>query len=101
MAALEELKGYAERVTGIRRPGNKKATKLVLTRKPNATCFKNDGLIPNHARWPLAIYRNVAPLKAEVDPAAVIEELLEANGWGDTWLYGLNAPLSKFWKKAK
>jgi hypothetical protein len=38
-------------------------------------------LVPNHPRWPLIIYRGAVELDEDHDPAAVIEDLFEANGW--------------------
>jgi len=49
---LESLKEYAERTTGLRKPGKSRAPDLIRTRKPHAVRFKDDGLIPNHPRWP-------------------------------------------------
>jgi uncharacterized protein YjlB len=81
---LEDLKEYAERATGLRRPDKRKAPDLAQTRKPHFVRFKDDGLVPNHPRWPLIIYRGAVEL-----PAVVIEDLFGANGWGDTWRDGI------------
>ena len=62
MPILEDLKKYAERATGLRRPGKRKAADLAQAREPHAVDFKDDGLIPNHPRWPLIIYRNAVAL---------------------------------------
>jgi hypothetical protein len=51
MPILEDLKEYAERATGLRRPGKRKAPHLAQARKPHAVRFKDDGLVPNHPRW--------------------------------------------------
>jgi hypothetical protein len=59
---LEDLKKYAERPTGLRRPGKRMAPDLVQARKPHAVRFKDDGLVPNHPRWPLIIYRGAVKL---------------------------------------
>jgi uncharacterized protein YjlB len=89
MPILEDLKKYAERATGLRRPGKRSALALVLVRKPHTVRFKDDGLVPNHPRWPLIIYRGAVELDERYDPAAVIEDLLEANGWGGSWRNGI------------
>jgi len=78
MPILEDLKEYAERATGLGRPGKRKASDLARARKPHAVRFKDDGLIPNHPRWPLIIYRGAVELDDRHDPAAVIEDLFEA-----------------------
>jgi uncharacterized protein YjlB len=86
MPILEDLKEYAERAIGFRRPGRRKAPTLARPRKPHTVRFKDDGLVPNHPRWPLIIYRGAIDLgKKNHDPAAVIEDLFEANGWGEIW----------------
>jgi uncharacterized protein YjlB len=82
MAIIEDLKEYAERATGLRRPGKRTAADLARERKPNAVRFKDDGLVPNHPRWPLIIYRAAVDIDEGHDAAAVIEDLFEANGWG-------------------
>jgi uncharacterized protein YjlB len=89
MPILEDLKEYAERATGLRRPGKRGAPELVRVRKPRTVRFKDDGLVPNHPRWPLIIYRSAVDLDEQHDPAAVIEDMFEANGWGDTWRDGI------------
>jgi uncharacterized protein YjlB len=89
MPILEGAKEYAERATGLRRPGKREALGLAKARKPHAVRFKDDGLIPNHLRWPLIIYRGAVDLRGSNGPAAVFEDLFEANGWGDTWRDGI------------
>lgn len=89
MPTLEDLKRYAERATGLRRPGKRKAMDLAQVRKPHAVRFKDDGLVPNHPRRPLVLHRSAVNLDARHDAAAVIEDLFEANGWGDAWRDGI------------
>ncbi|KRP91433.1 cupin [Bradyrhizobium pachyrhizi] len=89
MPTLEDLKGYMERATGLKRPGKRKAVDLARARKPVTVRFKDDGLIPNHPRWPLIIYRNAVAFDESLDAAAVIEDLFEANGWGGSWRDGI------------
>ena len=78
MPILEDLKEYTERATGLKRPGKQEASNLARVRKPRAVRFKDDGLVPNHPRWPLIIYRGAIDLDEGHDPAAVIEDLFEA-----------------------
>jgi uncharacterized protein YjlB len=52
-------------------------------------CFSDDGKIPNHPRWPVIIYWSAVRLPRTLDPAAVMEELFEGNGWGDSWRNGI------------
>ena len=89
MPILEELKEYMQRTTGWGRPGKRKAANLVRPRKPHPVRFKDDGLMPNHPRWPFVIYKGAVDLGDGHDPAAVIEDLFEANGWSDIWRDGI------------
>jgi uncharacterized protein YjlB len=89
MPTLEDLKGYVERATGLQRPGKRKAMESARARKPYTVRFKDDGLIPNHPRWPLILYRNAVAFDEGLDAAALIEDLFEANGWGDSWRDGI------------
>ena len=66
--AIENLKEHAERATGLRRPGKRKAIELARMRKPYTVRFK-DSLVPNHPRWPLVIYRRAVALDGGQDPA--------------------------------
>lgn len=89
MPILEDLKEYAERATGLRRPGKRRASELTHPRKPHAVCFKDGLVVPNHPRWPLLLYRDAVNLNGQHDPAAVLEDLFEGNGWGDSWRDGI------------
>ncbi|CAH2401834.1 Cupin_2 domain-containing protein [Mesorhizobium ventifaucium] len=89
MSILQSTKKAVERVTGIARRGRQEATDLVRRRKANEFWFKDDGLVPNHPFWPLVVYRGAVRLPEEFDPAAVLEELFEANGWGASWRNGI------------
>jgi hypothetical protein len=80
---LENLKEYAERATGLRRRGKRKAPALARARKPHTVRFKDDDLVPHHLRWPLIVYRRAVDLDERHD------------------VYGTGGPLSKLWIKAK
>jgi hypothetical protein len=87
MSVLEDIKRIAEKTTGWRRPKDPQAP--VRERKPQAYPFKDDGLIPNHPKWPLIIYKSAVRLPESLDPAAFFEELFESNGWKDPWRDGI------------
>jgi uncharacterized protein YjlB len=89
MAIVETLKKVAERATGLARPSHGEIEALVRARKANALKFKDDGVVPNNPRWPLVLYRGAISLPAKLDPAAVMEELFDQNGWGDSWRNGI------------
>lgn len=85
MTFLEDVKKSAERITGWRRPVSEQLGKLIRPTKPGRFRFHDDGLIPNHPRWPLIILWRIVRLPRSLDPAAVFEDLFERNGWGDSW----------------
>jgi uncharacterized protein YjlB len=86
---LEDVKKIAEKITGWSRPSDDGLTGLARKRKAHSFRFKDDGIIPNHPRWPLVIYRGAVRLPEQLDPAAVFEDLFESNGWGDSWRDGI------------
>lgn len=89
MAIVETLKRIAEKTTGISRPSSDAIGTLVRDRKANVFKFKDDGVIPNNARWPLVLYRGAVSLPRKLDPAAIMEDLFDRNGWGDSWRNGI------------
>jgi uncharacterized protein YjlB len=88
MPAVETLKRLAERATGIGRPSADEIAAAIRPRKANAWCFHDDGVTPNHPRWPLIVYRGVFRFGA-YDPAALFEDAFAHNGWGDSWRNGI------------
>jgi len=86
---LEDIKRQAEALTGFARPDAAAAQALVRARKPNAYSFADDGLTPNHPRWPLILYRGAVRLEPVFDRAAIFEVLFDAHGWRDGWRDGI------------
>lgn len=48
----------------------------------------DDGTFPNNALLPLLVYRNVLHLSG-ADNARTVEEILESNGWTNSWRDGV------------
>ena len=54
---------------------------MILTKRfcAGASCgltgSRDDGLIPNHPKWPLIIYKSAIRLPEALNPAAVFEDL--------------------------
>jgi hypothetical protein len=92
MSLLENAKRFAEKTTGWRRPEEL----LLRDRKPRMFSFKDDGLIPNHPRWPFVVYKSAVRLPESLDPAPVFEQLFESNGWGDSWRDGITPAPTRF-----
>jgi uncharacterized protein YjlB len=89
MASLEDIKKLAETITGWARPSAEDLSALVRDRKPLALRFRDDGIIPNHPKWPLIIYRGAVRLPSTFDPAAIFEDLFKNNGWRGSWRNGI------------
>ena len=66
MSFLEDVKRITEKTTGWKRPDNPQD--LLRERKPQTYRLKDDGLIPNHPKWPLVIYKNAVRLPEESRP---------------------------------
>lgn len=86
---LEDLKSLTERATGLARPGAARVQALVRDRKPNTHHFGDDGIVPNHPRWPLIHYKSAVRLDPKFDPAAIFEVLFDSHGWRDGWRDGI------------
>lgn len=78
-----------EKITGWSRASREQLAGSIRERKAHAFRFRDDGIIPNHPRWPLVVYRSVVRFPAKLDPAAVLEDLFENNGWGNSWRDGI------------
>jgi uncharacterized protein YjlB len=73
----------------MRSPTPSEVRRLVNSRKANATCFRDVGLIPNNPHLPFIHYRGAVRLAGGFDPAAVFERLFKLNGWGGAWRNGM------------
>ena len=89
MTALETIKAFAEKATGIARPKRDELRSLIRTRKGVTLRFRDDGIVPNHPRWPLIVYRSAIRLREDLDPAAILEDVFRTNGWGRSWRDGI------------
>nr|WKN39729.1 cupin domain-containing protein [Tunicatimonas sp. TK19036] len=50
--------------------------------------LQDDGTFPNNQKLPLIIYSQVLDL-SEGDAASIMESVLQANGWGNSWRNGI------------
>lgn len=89
MSILQGMKKVAEKATGIGRPARADLPGMVRDRRPAAYPFADDGKTPNNTKCPLLHYRGVVDFREGLDPAAVLEELFAANGWGRSWRNGI------------
>jgi uncharacterized protein YjlB len=89
MPIIENAKTSIEKITGWQRPSSDDLDCLVRLRKANTFRFSDDGLVPNHPRWDMIVYRGAVKLPGLFDPAAVFEEVFERNGWRGSWRNGI------------
>ena len=89
MYILENLRRRLEQATGHDKPTPRQARSRLLRRRPRTHLFRDDGLIPNNPRLPLVLYRRAVRLEGAPDPAAMSEEVFQANRWGDSWRNGI------------
>ena len=85
MVLKDQIKNYAKKLVEDR-PDDATLYNLVRTRKPLAIRFADDGIVPNNARFPVLVYRGCVALETKrFDPATIIDNLFDANGWGRSW----------------
>jgi uncharacterized protein YjlB len=56
--------------------------------EPIAFRFADDGRVPNNPTLPFLVYRGAVDVAGR-DPAAAIERVFAAHGWGDMWRNGV------------
>lgn len=89
MTFIEDLKKTTEKATGWARPDPAQLPSLIRVAKPGAFHFEDDGAVPNHPRWPVLVMWRSVRLPRSLDPAAVLEDVFESNGWGESWRGGI------------
>lgn len=89
MHKIEPVKRLLEKATGVGIPDQAEALAQVKNVKPVRLKFRPDGYIPNNPNVPLLIYKNAVRLGGKRDPAALLEAIFNANGWGEAWRNGI------------
>jgi uncharacterized protein YjlB len=89
MHKVEPVKRLLEKTTGIRIPDKVEALSRVRLVKPRRLKFRADGYIPNNPSLPLLYYQNAVRFHRGGDPAALLEAIFNANGWGQAWRNGI------------
>jgi uncharacterized protein YjlB len=51
--------------------------------------FGDDGYIPNNPKFPLLHHRKAVRFDHKHDPAAILEQIFLAHGWGEVWRDGI------------
>ena len=89
MDVIEPVKRLAETATGIGVPTLEEALACVRESRPLKIQFRDDGYIPNNQKLPLLYYRKAVRFDRRHDPAAVLEQIFRAHGWGQAWRNGI------------
>ena len=89
MDVIEPVKRLAEKATGIGVPTLEEALACVCESRPLKMKFRDDGYIPNNQKLPLLYYRKAVRFDRRHDPAAVLEQIFRAHGWGQAWRNGI------------
>src|SRR5690349_3515174 len=84
MPLKDQVENYARKFIE-KRPAPDEARAMVRRRKPSKHRFSDDGVVPNHSRWPLIVYRSAIRFSDGYDAGTIIDTLFEANGWGRSW----------------
>jgi uncharacterized protein YjlB len=89
MHKIEPVKRILEKASGIGIPRQAEALSRVNNVKPRRLKFVADGYIPNNPSHPLLYYRRAVRFDRKGDPAALLESIFNANGWGQAWRNGI------------
>jgi uncharacterized protein YjlB len=89
MHKVEPVKRVLEKVTGIGIPDTQQALSRVKPVQPRKMRFRPDGYVPNNPSLPLLLYPRVIHFERSGDPAAMLEAIFNANGWGQAWRDGI------------
>lgn len=89
MHKVEPVKRVLEKATGIGIPDAKQALSRVKPVQPRIMRFRPDGYIPNNPSLALLVYPRVVRFERGGDPAALLEAIFNANGWGQAWRDGI------------
>jgi uncharacterized protein YjlB len=86
---IEPVKRLVEKATGVGIPTREEAMSRVKPVLPQRFRFKADGYIPNNPRVVALYYRGAFRFDRDGDPAAMVEAVFNANGWGKAWRNGI------------
>jgi uncharacterized protein YjlB len=84
MPLKDQVKNYARKLIETQ-PDDEVLAQALRKAKSSTIMFEDDGIVPNHPRWPLIIHRKAITFPARLDQAAFIDKLFETNGWGRSW----------------
>lgn len=89
MDIVEPVKRLAEKATGIGVPTAEQALACIRDCRSLRMKFHDDGYIPNNPELPLLLFCKVIRFDRKHDPAAMLEQIFNAHGWGEAWRSGI------------
>ena len=84
MPVIDTVKNTVRRAIE-NKPDDDELNSMLRIKKAATFMFDDDGVIPNHPKWPLVVYRAAVKFERRFDNAAVLDALFHANGWGRSW----------------
>ena len=84
MPLKDQIKNFTRKLVETK-PGADALADMVHHGKVTSIFFENDGIVPNHPRWPLIVHRASVRFRGDFDPATIIDTLFASNGWGRSW----------------
>jgi uncharacterized protein YjlB len=84
MPIKDQVKNYARKLVEDR-PAPSEVGKFACNRRAVTLRFYDDGIVPNHPKWPLIVYRKAIIFAGDFKAETIIDALFEANGWGRSW----------------
>lgn len=86
---IEPIKRLLENATGMGVPAREEALAAVREVRPIRMKFRDDGYVPNNPKLQLLYYRKSVRFDRKHDPAATLETIFNAHGWGRAWRNGV------------
>jgi len=84
MVFKDQLKNAARKILESK-PSEHTLRQSVRSRKARTFMFTDDGIVPNHPRWPLIVYRGAVLFSGIRQPEVLIDHLFAANQWAGSW----------------
>jgi hypothetical protein len=84
MVIRDQLRNVARKIVESK-PSEQTLRRSVQSRVARTIMFTDDGIVPNHPRWPLIVYRGAVLTHGIKQPEVLIDALFAANEWGRSW----------------
>jgi len=78
MPLKDQIKNFTRKLVE-NKPGADALADMVHLGKVTDIFFEDDGIVPNHPRWPLIVHRASVHFRGGFDPATIIDTLFASN----------------------